>query len=679
MTDSAAVPFGRYTLIKRIARGGMAEIFLAKQVGPGKFERSLVIKRILPALVEQGSKFTQMFLDEASLAAQLSHPHIAQVYDFGEEEGSYFLALELVKGPDLRTLIRTAQKLNAAPPPLELAIKIIAEVAGALDYAHHAKSESGQALHIVHRDVSPQNVLVSYDGVTKLVDFGIAKAATASTETEAGVVKGKYAYFTPEQIRKLVLDGRTDEYALALVLYELLTLRQALPGQGMEAMMAAADGRVTPIAKVRPDLPADLVMVIERALAKDRDERYPTCRDFQTDLEGLLVNWGMNVAQHDIAAYLAELERANGEPLSAAVSQGHTPGGGARPQRDDDTNPRLKAYTPAPAAVRQRTGSRPALDAGARPRTQNRMAALDLQESSPTLLRAPAGADEGEPTERRPAEKKRTNPAARALPAANLDDPTLPPGRVKAFVDEPPKRRETPPVDVAAAAVPRPKEKSSGLGRFLVFVLFMAAAVGGMGYKFGLRPADFKGVHDLAGFQRVLETKLADKPPPPVAAVPLKPPEPPPSLLPAAAVAAAEPAKPVDAALDAGVTVAPPPEQPKTEAPRPHKADKPHPKIAAKPAQAKPSGVVETAAPVETPDAPPPPPATGTVIFSVKPWANVSVNGKQLGQSPLPAEELPAGTYAAEFKNPQTDHVVQKRFTVVGGEQITVVVDMTKD
>src|SRR6185312_14597723 len=175
---AAAVPFGRYQLIRRIARGGMAEIYLAKQQGPGRFERSLVIKRILPNLVNTDNQFITMFLDEAALAAQLSHPHIAQVYDFGNEEGTYFIALALVKGPDLRNVVRTAQKLGLEPPPIELAIKMVAEVAGALDYAHHAKGEDGTELHIVHRDVSPQNVLVSYDGVVKLVDFGIAKAAT---------------------------------------------------------------------------------------------------------------------------------------------------------------------------------------------------------------------------------------------------------------------------------------------------------------------------------------------------------------------------------------------------------------------------------------------------------------------------------------------------------------------
>jgi hypothetical protein len=395
-----------------------------------------------------------------------------------------------------------------------------------------------------------------------------------------------------------------------------------------------------------------------------------------------LVNWGLSVAQHDIAAYLADLESKNGEPLSAAVAQGHTPGAGAKP-RDDDTNPKLKAYTPVPPAPRQRTGTRPALDLGARPRTQNRMTALEPKPNAETLLRAPAGADQGEITERRPAEKKRSSPAVRALEPDILNDPTLPPGKVRAFAEpEPPKRREpraeeaaskrreTPPVDVKAAAVSRPTaKKSSGLGRFLVFVLFMAGAVGGIGWKFGLRPADFKGVHDLGQLQAVLEAKLGDKPPPSQAAVPLKPPPPAP-LLPAPILAAATVAAPTPE-IDAGLPNAPQASAPaKPEEPKAHK---PRVKLAEK------SSKPEPQPPTPAPDAIPPAPATGTVLFSVIPWGNVSVNGKRLGPSPLPAEEMPAGTYTAEFSNPESDHVVHKKFTVLGGQQISVSVDMNKD
>ena len=314
MSDFAPRTFGRYTLLRKIATGGMAEIFLARQQGPGRFERSLVIKRILPHLAADPA-FVDMFLDEASLAAQLNHPHIGQVYDFGDAEGSYFIAMELIRGPDLRTLLAVCGKLQRVPP-VAVSLRLITQVLSALDYAHGATDEQGVAFNLVHRDVTPQNILVTPEGMAKLVDFGIAKAATASHQTAAGMVKGKLAYLAPEQVTAQNLDGRCDQYAAALVLYDLLTLHRGLPVNGPEGLMVAVEARVTPIATYRKDLPAALVAILERALSRDREARFADCRALAVAIDEFLVGQGITVADRDVAAYLRELEAVNGAPLS---------------------------------------------------------------------------------------------------------------------------------------------------------------------------------------------------------------------------------------------------------------------------------------------------------------------------------------------------------------------------
>jgi serine/threonine-protein kinase len=315
--------FGRYQLLQKLAVGGMAEIFLAKQHGPGHFERSLVIKRILPHLA-QDPKFVEMFLDEASLAAQLNHPNIAQVYDFGAEESSYYIAMELIRGPDLANVIAACRQV-AASPPVDVALRIITQVSSALDYAHNAADDHGRSMGLVHRDVSPQNVLVSYDGVVKLVDFGIAKAAGASHKTEAGMVKGKFSYMAPEQLRGDKLDGRCDEYATGLLLYELLTLVQALPGDGPSAIAAALEARIEPILNLRADLPRDLADIVGHSLRANRDDRFNGCRELQEALDGWLISRAISVRPHEISLFLAGLQKNLGAPLSPVTSGAGTP------------------------------------------------------------------------------------------------------------------------------------------------------------------------------------------------------------------------------------------------------------------------------------------------------------------------------------------------------------------
>ena len=214
MSEPAGIKFGHFTLGKRLARGGMAEVFLARQRGPEGFDRKVAVKRILPHLAETAD-FVRMFLSEARLAARLSHPNIVHIYELGQVGGDYFIAMEYVDGVHAGQLIEHARTEPIWP---ELIARIGADAAGALAYAHRLTDADGRPLQLVHRDVSPQNIMVSSDGIVKLVDFGIAKAASKAEETRPGVVKGKYAYMSPEQTVGRALDGRSDVFSLGVVL-----------------------------------------------------------------------------------------------------------------------------------------------------------------------------------------------------------------------------------------------------------------------------------------------------------------------------------------------------------------------------------------------------------------------------------------------------------------------------
>jgi serine/threonine-protein kinase len=279
---------GKYQLLRKLATGGMAEVFLAKTDGPMGFEKLMVIKRILPHLAED-PQFVDMFLAEAKLAAQLNHPNLVQLFDFGEAEGSYFIAMEYIDGPTLRLLLARARDLRT-PITLGLAARIVSAAAEGLAYAHDFRDHvTDEPLHLVHRDVSPDNILVSRSGGVKLVDFGIAKARGQSHHTQAGTVKGKVAYMAPEQLRGEPLDRRVDLYGLGVVLYELCTGQMPFEA-GSDASMVRAvlyDAAIPAVRRV-PTLPAAIQSILDRLLAKDRNARYPDCRTLHADLEAFI-------------------------------------------------------------------------------------------------------------------------------------------------------------------------------------------------------------------------------------------------------------------------------------------------------------------------------------------------------------------------------------------------------
>ena len=277
---------GRYQVLRRLAVGGMAELFLARQSGIESFEKLVVVKRILPQYAED-AHFIQMFLDEARLSATFSHPNIAQVYDIGQADGQYFYAMEFVHGEDLRAILSAAGR-RGSPVPLAQAIAIVAGVAAGLHAAHEKRGPDGGPLGVVHRDVSPANVLVSFDGCVKIVDFGIAKATSRTPRTGTGTIKGKACYMAPEQCVGQSVDRRTDVFASGILLYELTTGMRPFDGDSELAVMQAVVSTEAPPPSQRVHgYPSDLEAVVMRALRRVPEERYPTAKDLQLALEEL--------------------------------------------------------------------------------------------------------------------------------------------------------------------------------------------------------------------------------------------------------------------------------------------------------------------------------------------------------------------------------------------------------
>ncbi|RKH06871.1 PEGA domain-containing protein [Corallococcus sp. CA053C] len=300
-----AVAFGKYELLRKIASGGMGQVFLAQEHGTG-FERLVVLKLILPHLAED-EEFLEMFLEEARLVARLSHPNLITILDLTEIEGRHCLAMEYVQGEDVRRLDRFARK-QGRPLPVGLVVRIIADAAAGLSYAHGARDGQGQPLQLVHRDVSPQNVLVGFDGGVKVIDFGVAKAATSGQQTATGVLKGKYPYMSPEQANGLPVDGRSDQFALGVVMWEVLTGKRLFKGDtDLMTLRLVRDCQIPPPSQLNPDLPPGLDDVLLKALAPTPEGRYPDCAAFRLALEDYALNLRLPSSSAHLAAYLREL------------------------------------------------------------------------------------------------------------------------------------------------------------------------------------------------------------------------------------------------------------------------------------------------------------------------------------------------------------------------------------
>ena len=332
---------GKYQLVSKLATGGMAEVYLAKSAGPMGFEKTLVLKRILPHLAED-EQFVEMFLGEAKLAAGLEHPNVVQIFDFGEAEGTYYLAMEYIDGPNLRILSKRARAAGVALPPVACA-KIIASACEGLAYAHDFTDRAtGEPLGLIHRDISPDNILLSRQGAVKVVDFGIAKAANQSHKTQTGLIKGKIAYMPPEQLQARPLDRRVDVYALGVVLYELLTGHKPFDATTDVSMMQAIlFESFVPAVTRRPELPRPLMEILDKALSKVREHRYADCRSFQTDLERFVLSAGEPVGAYQLSRLVAQVSSSEaGGPVAPPASGSgpkSRPGSGTRQASTEPT------------------------------------------------------------------------------------------------------------------------------------------------------------------------------------------------------------------------------------------------------------------------------------------------------------------------------------------------------
>ncbi|RKH30957.1 serine/threonine protein kinase, partial [Corallococcus sicarius] len=298
--------FGRYELMRKLATGGMGAVYLARQKGPVGFQKLLVVKRLLPHLSED-DEFLQMFLDEARIAALLNHPNIAQIYEMGDVDGQYYIAMEYVHGEPLGSLLPRA---SAHPGgfPLGLKCRIAAEAAAGLDAAHNARSPSGRKLSLIHRDVSPQNVLVGFNGGVKLIDFGVAKAQGKLSQTVVGTIKGKHAYMSPEQARGEPLDARSDVFGLGTVFYELLTGGRLFKRESEMATLKAVVGfKIIPPSEAVPGIPKSLDAIVFKALARKRDDRFSTAGELQLALEEFLQQEKLHGTSAHLAAFMRDV------------------------------------------------------------------------------------------------------------------------------------------------------------------------------------------------------------------------------------------------------------------------------------------------------------------------------------------------------------------------------------
>ena len=305
MTVFQPTQFGKYQLLDKIATGGMAELFRAKLTGAQGFEKLIAIKKILPNLSEEENLVTS-FIDEAKLAALLHHENIVQIYDFGNMDNEYFIAMEFLFGKDLRTIRKTAKQRDL-PLGMENILYIVSRICAGLDYSHNLKDLQGQPLNIIHRDINPQNILVTYEGQVKIIDYGIAKAASQNNKTRENLIKGKLAYMSPEQANGQTIDHRSDIFSTGIILYELLAVRRMFEGETMHVLSLVRDAHYDPPEQVIPDLPAKLNQILSRALAKDPDERYQSASEMLADVEEFAFELSLRPNARSFAQYMKEL------------------------------------------------------------------------------------------------------------------------------------------------------------------------------------------------------------------------------------------------------------------------------------------------------------------------------------------------------------------------------------
>ncbi|WP_437922839.1 protein kinase [Sorangium sp. So ce291] len=293
----------RYRVVERLASGGMAEVFLAESAGIEGFKKQVAIKRVLPHLSEK-KRFIAMFLDEARLSAHLSHSNVAQVFDIGVGDNAYFIVMEYVDGADLKAVLESMRKAGRTLP-VESAVFITAKLCEGLTYAHELKAADGHPLKIVHRDMSPPNVLITKYGEVKIVDFGLAKATSQLEKSEAGIIKGKFSYLSPEAAQGLEVDHRTDIFAVGAILWEMLAGKRLFLGDtDYQTVKLVQQAQIPPLSEMNKAVPPELDRLIARSLAREPGDRYASAREFGRDLTNFLYRFGRPVSAYDIAEHV---------------------------------------------------------------------------------------------------------------------------------------------------------------------------------------------------------------------------------------------------------------------------------------------------------------------------------------------------------------------------------------
>ncbi|MBZ4417063.1 serine/threonine-protein kinase [Myxococcus sp. RHSTA-1-4] len=695
---------GKYQLVRKLATGGMAEVYLAKAAGPMGFEKTLVLKRILPHLAEDPA-FVEMFLGEAKLAAQLEHPNVVQIFDFGEAEGSFFLAMELIDGPNLRKLVKRAQ---AEPLPPALCAKLVAFAAEGLAYAHDFRdSATGEPLGLIHRDVSPDNILVSRQGAVKVVDFGIAKVAGQSHRTQTGVVKGKVAYMPPEQLQTKPLDRRVDVYALGVVLYELLTGKRPFDATtDVSVMQAILFEAFIPATQRRPDLPGALQQVLDRALEKDREKRYPDCRALQADLERFIMSTGESVGAYQIAQFVGQwMVETGGAQVGGTPPRSATPRGafgtGPKPETArksmevpvDSTSP----TTPMPIAMRSAVRELP--PAPPVERAPERSTMKELAAESPASRSTVQERAVPSPSERSTVQERAVQTPSRIRGEERATQPM--PGLAAVGKRQSGASWKAPPDVVMAPTTPMPaitsqsasadagaqEDSEDGVhtrsaeltapGARKKPGMLVAAAVGGVlltvGGGFALFGTD-------SGSKKAVPVEVEPLPPGKVKDTA--------SSGDGARAAEARPAEQGSAVREAASTEAPAIAAAPAVAPAaPSESTKPAGGVPP-PSEVKPAS--DTAAPEGKSEAPPAsepaktpvvekkrtapavqrprPAAKGTLELRIRPYAIVSLDGKVLGQTPLAPVEVSVGRHTLRLVNKELGKDVTRTIEVKAGE-----------
>ena len=455
---------GRYDVVGRLAVGGMAEILLGRLKGARGFERPVVIKRILPHLMMQPS-FVDMFLDEARIVSRIRHPNVVQVHELDGDGDELFLVMEFLEGESAGGVMRRLVAQRSPPLSAELVGFVIAEACAGLHAAHELTDEDGYSQYLVHRDVSPQNVFVSYDGTVKLIDFGIAKAADRITRTEAGQVKGKLQYMSPEHVRGESIDRRSDLFALGVVMHELSTAHALFKREtDFDTFHAVCDDPIPPIRDLVPAFPAALDKVCLRALARDREDRYPTALDMRRDLLRALrdIDAG-ETPEQDLASLMRTIfsERIEEKrEMLRVVADGQAPA--ALPEAETDIEVDVPPIEPTIRQAPLKPAAWPATEAAVQRSPSRRwlaMLALGGAAAAGVVGWSVRGSVSPEPAE-----------AATAMPAITIDPaavPSLaPPAASAARSSETDALPAVPQYKAPRRQKPKPAPKKRGFGKF---------------------------------------------------------------------------------------------------------------------------------------------------------------------------------------------------------------------